>query len=251
VRDAASYGISGIERVLPGPSSAIARLYDVAIRVLDVPRIPLFVARSTAAASVESRGALLSPPSVILAGDVRQETATLRFELGRGIAAALPHNVLRSALPKAEGRAVVEALRTAFGPPERGRQVTARVASLAESFWQMIPPRAQRRLQEVLRTAAIADYGELFEAALQSGRRVGMFLAGDFACAARSLLAESTSGMREPPSLTNLRALCLGVPALADLLRLAVRPEYADARWHSVASASPHRTASSGRFGLS
>jgi tetratricopeptide (TPR) repeat protein len=250
VRDAASYGISGIERVLPGPSSPIARLYDVAIRVLDVPRIPLFVARSTAAASVESHGALLSPPSVILAGDVRQETATLRFELGRGIAAALPHNVLRSALPKAEGRAVVEALRTAFGPPERGRQVYARVASLAESFWQMIPPRTQRRLQEVLRTATPADYAELVEAALQSGRRVGMFLAGDFACAARSLLAEAASGMREPPSRANLRALCSGVPALADLLRLAVRPEYADARWHSAASASQRRTASSGRFNL-
>jgi hypothetical protein len=80
-----------------------------------------------------------------------------------------------------------------------------------------------------------------------------MFLAGDFACAARILLSESavrdltTTAL---PSLENLRELCLAVPALADLLRLAVRSEYADARWHSLGSASPLRAASSGRFNL-
>ena len=256
VRDAASYGITGVERVEPGPSSAVSRLYEVAVRVLDFPRVPLFVIR-TAGSPLGSRIALLSPPSVILNGDVQHETAELRFELGRGLTAALPHNVLRQALTEVEGRAVIEALRTAFGPPELGRQVDARVARLAESFWQIIPASAQRRLQDLLRTAALADHGQLVEAALQSGRRVGMFLAGDFACAARNLLAESTAhdeATREllaaPPSLETLRELCLAVPALADLLRLAVGSEYADARWHSLGSASPRRTASSGRFSL-
>jgi tetratricopeptide (TPR) repeat protein len=250
VRDAASYGITGVERVEPGPSSAVSRIYEAAVRVLDVPRVPLFVIRSQAS-PVHSRAALLSPPSVILAGDVQIETAELRFELGRGLSAALPHHVLRQALPDVEGRAVVEALRTAFGTPELGRQVDTRVARLAESFWQIIPASAQRRLQELLRAATLADREELVEASLQSGRRIGMFLAGDFACAARILLAESavrdvTTAM--PPSLENLRELCLAVPALADLLRLAVRSEYADARWHAPGSASPRRGLSSGRF---
>jgi cellulose synthase operon protein C len=248
VRDAASYRVTGMERIVPGPSSPIGRLYEVAMRVLGVPRVPLFVTRP-AAGPVESQVALLSPPSVILAGDVRQETAELRFELGRALAAALPQNVLRLALPKAEGHAVVDALRTAFGTPELGRQVDARVARLAESFWQIIPASAQRRLQELLRTAALADYGELVESALQSGRRVGMFLSGDFGCAARALLAESAVS-QERPTLENLRALCVASPVLADLLRLAVRSEYADARWHSGASASHRRAVSSGRFSL-
>jgi hypothetical protein len=254
VRDASSYGISGVERVLPGPSSSIARLYEGAMRVLGVPRVALFATRS-AVSPLDTQVALLSPPAVILVGDVRQETAELRFDLGCGIAAALPHNVLRRALPSEETRAVVEALRTAFGPPELGRQVDARVARLAESFWQIIPASSQRRLQEILRAATVADYEELMEGALQSSRRVGMFLAGDFACATRALLAESRTAdargphpIREPPSLANLRELCLAVPALADLLRLAVRSEYAHARWHSAASASQRRTASSGRF---
>ena len=248
VRDAASYGITGLERILPGPSTAIARVYEAAIRVLDIQRTPLFGTRSSG--PLEAHVALLSPPSVILTGDARQESAELRFALGAGLASALPHNVLRRALSKLEGRAVVDAMRTAFGPPGLERQVDARVARLAESFWQIIPASAQRRLQELLRSANVADYGELVEASLQSGRRVGMFLSGDFACAARSLLAESGSGNVREPTLGNLRELCSGMPALADLLRLAVRPEYADARWHSVASASQRRTGSSGRFSL-
>jgi hypothetical protein len=248
VRDPAGYGISGVERLVPGPSSAISRVYDATLRVLGVPRIPLFASRSPALA-VSSHPALLSPASVIMAGDLREETAELRYELGRGVSAALPHNILRRALPVEEGRAVFDALRAAFGPPERaGRTVDPRTARLAESFWQVMPPRAQRRLQELLRMS-LADYGELEEASQQSGRRVGMFLAGDFACAVRAVLAESMRVIG-PPTPDRLRELCSSVPAIADLLRLAVSREYADARFHPVAAVAQRRPASSGRFNL-
>lgn len=249
VRDAASYGITGVERVVPGPSSAIARLYEVAMHALDAPRMPLFVPRSTSGTPA-SHVALLSPPSVVLAGDVREETTELRFALGRGMSAALPQNVLRLGLPPAEGRALLEAMRAAFGAPELGRRVDARAARLAESFWQIVPARTQRRLQELLGTASVAEYEELVARAHQSGRRVGMFLAGDFAHAARALLAESGSRVDERPSLASLRSLCDQVPPLADLLRLAVSPEYASARWHVVAPSAPRGTISSGRFSL-
>ena len=95
-----------------------------------------------------------------------------------------------------------------------------------------------------------ASTEELLARAHQSGRRVGMFLAGDFAAAARWLLAESGYRVDEPPSLVTLRSLCEQVPALADLLRLAVSPEYASARWHVVAPNAPRGTISSGRFSL-
>jgi cellulose synthase operon protein C len=248
VRDAASYGITGVERVAPGPTSVIARLYEAAVRALDAPRIPLFVLRA-GAGKPASQVALLSPPSVILAGDVREDTAELRFALGRCMCAALPHNVLRLGLPQEEGRALVDAMRAAFGPPESGRGVDARAARLAESFWQIVPPRTQRRLQELLGGTSVADYGDLVGRAHDSGRRVGMFLSGDFATAARALLAEE--GPRsERPTLPSLRDLCEEVPTLADLLRLAVSPEYARARWHAVASSAPRGTISSGRFSL-
>jgi tetratricopeptide (TPR) repeat protein len=249
VRDTASYGITGVERVVPGSTSPIARLYETAMHALDAPRIPLFVPRASSGTPA-SYVALLTPPSVILAGDVREDSAELRFALGQGMCAALAHNVLRLGLPEVEGRAVVDAMRAAFGPPEMGRTVDARAARLAESFWQIVPARTQRRLQELLSSAAIADYDELVGRAYQSGRRVGLFLSGDFAGAARALLAEDGSRTGAPPSLLSLRSLCEQLPALADLLRLAVSPEYASARWQVVAQSAPRGTISSGRFSL-
>jgi hypothetical protein len=249
VRGAASYGITGVERVVPGASSTIARVYEAAMRVLDAPRIPLFVPRANSGPPA-SHVALLTPPSVILSGDVREDTLETRFALGRGMSAALPQNVLRLGLPPAEGRALLDALRAAFGPPEAGRQVEGRAARLAESFWQIVPARTQRRMQELLGAASLPDYEELVARAHQSGRRVGMLLAGDFAYAARALLSESAARVDEPPTLASLRSLCEQVPQLADLFRLAVSPEYAEARWHAVAPTTPRGTVSSGRFSL-
>ena len=221
------------------------------MRVLESPRIPLFVPRMTAGTPV-AHVAVLSPPSVILAGDVREETTELRFALGRGMAAAMPQNVLRLGLPPSEARAVLDAMRAAFGPPEMGRRVDARAARLAESFWQIMPARAQRRLQELLgNTHDHAEYEDLVARAHQAGRRVGLFLAGDFSYAVRVLLSESTSRADyQLPSLATLRGLCETLPAMADLLRVAVSPEYAQARWHAVAPAAPRGTMSSGRFSL-
>ncbi|MGH7435808.1 MAG: hypothetical protein ACRENE_09050, partial [Polyangiaceae bacterium] len=194
--------------------------------------------------------ALLSPPAVVLSGDVREENATLRFVLGRALAAALPHNVLRLGLPARDGRALVEALRAAFGSPEIGRRVDAHAARMAESFWQIVPARAQRRLQELLGSGGAAEYEDLVARAQQSGRRVGMFLAGDFSCAARAVVAESAPHLDTLLSPQHLRSACEQLPALADLARLAVSREYADARWHVVAPPPKRGTMPSGRFSL-
>ena len=248
-RAAASYGITGLERVVPGASSAIARVYEMAMRVLDAPRIPLFVRRSnpgTPAAGV----ALLVPPSVILTGDVREDTSAMRFALGRGMSAALPQNALRLGLPATEGRALLDAARAAFGPPELGRRVETEAARLAESLWEVVPARAQRRLQELLSTLPFSDYDELVSLAHQSGRRAGMFLSGDFAYSARVLLSESAEPPGEDLSLATLQSYCDRIPELADLLRLAVSPEYAEARWHSPAAVSPRLAQASRRFSL-
>ena len=240
LRDASSYGITGVDRVLPGSSSPISRLYEAAVRLLEAPRIPLFAPKGSSGPAL-ARVAVLAAPSVILAGDVREETVHVRFALGRGMAAALPHNVLRLGLLPQEGLAVRDALRAAFGAPELGRRVEARAAQLAESFWQVVPARTQRRLQELLGAAPMADYEELVERAHQSGRRVGLFLSGDFAYAARVALAESIPRLEGEPSLDTLHTICATIPAVADLLRLAVSPEYANARWHVVPPPAQHR----------
>jgi cellulose synthase operon protein C len=248
-RDPAVYSIGALERVLPGPTSAVARVYEAALRLLDVPRVPLYLTALTGAPPA-SQIALMSPASVLLSGDVREEGSALRFAIGRGLSAAMPHNVLRLGVSPTEGAALVEAVRAAFGPPELGRQVDAHAARLAQSFWQTVPARTQRRLQELLGGGNFPEHPDLAARADQSGRRVGMFLAGDFAWAARQLVAESPLLAGMAPSLDSLRALCESLPALADLLRLAVSPEYAEARWHVVAPAPQRGMIPSGRFSL-
>ena len=248
-RDPAIYSIATLERVVPGPTSAVARLYEMALRLLDMPRIPLYLTHLTAPPPV-AQIALITPPSVLLGGDVREEGSALRFALGRGLSGAMSHNILRLGVSTAEGVALVDAVRAAFGPPDIGRRVDAHAARLAQSFWQTVPARTQRRLQELLGGGSFPDHPELVARAEQSGRRVGMFLAGDFAWAVRQLVAESPSHVGVVPSLDTLRELCEGLPALADLLRLAVSPEYAEARWHVVAPSAQRGMLSSGRFSL-
>jgi tetratricopeptide (TPR) repeat protein len=250
VKDPATYGIAGVERVVPSAGSPLGRLYEVVMRVLDLPRIPIFVPRPTVVPPT-SQVAVLSPPSVVLNGEVREESLELRFALGYGLAATLPQNVLRLGLTRMEGRALIEALHAAFGPPEIGRRVDARAARLAQSFWQSVPSRTQRRLQVILGHGPLGEYEDLLARAHQSGVRAGMFLAGDFGWAARRLLAESSAlaGAETRPAAGSspgtLRAMCDEVPMLADLLRLAVSPEYADARWHGEPPGSRQATLSS------
>jgi hypothetical protein len=94
-------------------------------------------------------------------------------------------------------------------------------------------------LKEILATADSTPFELVLERARQSGRRVGMFLTGDFSHAARTVVAEFPQAKAEELDQPGgLERLCAQLPALADLLRLAVRPEYADARWHLPTPAS-------------
>jgi hypothetical protein len=120
---------------------------------------------------------------------------------------------------------------------------------MAEAFWQVIPQRAQRRLQELLRTAPLGEYDALTEAAHQSGRRVGLFLSGDFGVTARALLSERMLSV-ESRGAGILKQLCTDVPGMSDLFRLAVSPEYAEARWHPLAPQSQRGSISSTRFSI-
>jgi hypothetical protein len=190
----------------------------------------------------------MQPPSVILTGDLRLDSVQVRFELGRGMAAASPQNVLRLGLPESEGGDLFEALLAAFGPHERAGRLSGPSVRMAESFWQVLPPRTQRRMQRLFADGVVPAYEDVVAAAQQSARRVGMFLAGDFAHAAEVTLAECSPGLHLA-SPRDLRDACRTIPQLADLLLLAVSPEYASARW-SEGDPSSQRSPSSGRFSL-
>jgi tetratricopeptide (TPR) repeat protein len=248
-RSMSSYALTGLERVVPGPATVLGRLYEVTVRLLDLPRIPLFVRRAMGRLSASV--ALLSPPSAVLTGETRDDTTELRYVLGQALAAALPQNVLVLGLPEADARIAWNALLGGFGPTEYSKALDHLSGPVAETLWQMVPARAQKQLKDLMQAGGRTDFELLVERARQTGRRLGMFLTGDFRFAARALLGEYVNA--DPEDLDRPGALagyCSQFPSLADLYRLAVRPEYADARWHPVPVASQRGTISSGRFSL-
>jgi tetratricopeptide (TPR) repeat protein len=239
-----AYAVTGVERVTPGPTSAIARVYEAALRVLGVPRLPLFHRRSRDA--LTGSVALTHPASALLLGDAHEETTELRHALGASLTGALPGHVLLLALGRDEAFTVWQALLAAFGPPHGARGLDKGASTLAERFWATIPPRAQRRLQELLASETPQGFDVALAGARQSARRVGLFLAGDFGFAARAFLDERKQDARVAEG-DGLRSLCAEHAPLADLYRLAVSPEYAGARWSAVAAAPFHGPSSSGR----
>lgn len=238
--------VPGLERVVPGPASALARVYEALLRLLDTPRFALFHKSSETLGksrngelSFEEEGsplsvsvALLPTPAAIVAGDCREDSADLRWALGDALSSILPQNALVRGLGGVDARALWNVLLGAFGPPGLVT-VDRKDADLAEILWQTLAPRTQRRLKELLAVEEATPFDLVLERAKQSSRRVGMFLTGDFAHAARKTIADfpqADSAELERPG--GLERLASELPSLADLFRLAIRPEYADARWH-------------------
>jgi hypothetical protein len=246
-RDVAHTGLTGALRVQPAAGTPLADLWGSLTRVMGLLRTPLFHPRAGAAAAPSTaltapgplsvHVALLSPPAVVLTGDVQRETPELAFLLGAMLAGSMPEHALVNGLPEDTLRSLISALLAAFGPLEGGSRRDPSVVRLGQNLWQLIPPRAARRLHEIC-----ADPSRLaFDAAVAGTKRVmrraGLFAAGDLPVAVRMTAAELSLSLDAPLTAPQgLAAACRAHPALADLVRLATGSEYADARWQPAAS---------------
>jgi hypothetical protein len=226
-RDASTYGVTGMERVALTAQTPLARVYAGAARAMALTRTPLFQRRSAGAITVNL--ALLSPPAVILSGDVRQDTPELRFHLGAMLAAAIPQYALLFGSPESQARAVLKGLGFAFGPPRQTK--SGGVLNLAEVLWESIPARFQRRLRELCDRPEQLDYDAALASSRVAVRRAGLFVAGDLGVALSEAAADdgvSREQLRAPNALAELSRTA---PSLRSLLTLALSPEYAETRW--------------------
>ncbi len=226
-RDPSTYGVTGLERVPASAPTPLARSYAALGRALGLLRTPLFQRRSAGPVTVSL--ALLSPPAVILSGDVRQDSGELRFHLGAMLAAATPQFALLFGSPESQGRAVLRGLAFAFGPPRAHAGSPGAAHNLAEVLWESIPARLQRRLRELCDDPDSLDYDVALGTAKVAVRRAGFFAAGDFGTALRQVALEEeyplgTPGHEVPTFIRdNLTA--------RNLYSLALGPEYAHTRW--------------------
>jgi hypothetical protein len=173
--------------------------------------------------------ALLQPAAVVLAGDVRDESAELRFRLGSALFAASPERALLFALPVQSVRALLSAIHVAFGPPNAARSLSPNVSNLAASLWQTLPARAQRRLRELSEQEISVD--QALDEAKTTVRRAGLFLCGDLRTAIAEVLEEDRLDLPFALTFEGLAGACEASPAIRDLVTLATSAELADARW--------------------
>jgi cellulose synthase operon protein C len=208
----------------------VARLFGVArVGVYQVP----------ADTSPEFELVLTHPAALVIRGVITCESPSFRYHFGRMMFATRPEFALAFGLEEKELATVLGAIAIGFGPPRRLAGDVAQLARLAERFWEMLPPNAQRRLGELCEVPAVLDPWAVLEGARRALRRAGLFVCGDLGVAVReTAVAEGVDVEGK-----SLRQLCQESEVIADVVRFATSMEYADARWRSGAT----RTGSTAR----
>ncbi|MDI1478698.1 hypothetical protein [Polyangium sp. y55x31] len=251
-REPSHYGLTGALRVQPGAPTVLGDVWGSVTRVFGAARTPLFHRRVPAGApnqaALNVQVALLAPPAVVLTGEIREETPELRYLLGASIAGAMPEHVLVR-LPEEHLRTLIEALRAAFGPVGPTGGTDPGVARLGQDLWQIVPPRGDRRLREIFAQPDGITYESAIESARRAARRAGLFASGDLPTALRQVVAELKLDLDMPLTAEGgLARACAAHPALADLVRLATRSEYAEARFRAAPSTEGNKNGPPSRF---
>ncbi len=251
-RDVGQYQLTGVARVQPTGGTMLGEVFGVVARFLGQARTVLFHQRSAASGAAgppsvpgvapSYKIALLSPPAIVMSGDVREETPELRYLLGAALTGAMPEHALVNALGEDGLRTLVEALHAAFGPVADLPRGNAAVARLGQNLWQLVPPRADRRLRELCVDLSLIQYEAAVAGTRQAMWRSGLFASGSLGTTLAQMAPElgiSLAGYQGAPD--GLAQACAAHPEVADLVKLAIRTELAEARWSPVTAQERRR----------
>ncbi|APR85618.1 Translation initiation factor 2 [Minicystis rosea] len=229
-RDVGQYQLTGVARVQPGGGSMLGDVYGAVTRLFGQARTALFHQRNAAPAAFKI--ALLAPPAIVLTGEVKEETPELRYLLGAALAGATPEHALVNALSDDARGTLIDALHAAFGPALQLPKSDAAVARLGQNLWQLVPPRADRRLRELLMDPRSITREAALAGTRQAMRRAGLFASGSLAVTLAHIAPELSIPLDTFRAAEGgLAQMCAAHPEIADLVKLAVRMEYAEARW--------------------
>lgn len=231
-RDLVSYGISGVQRVPLSAPTPLGQLYRAASRVLGMMRTAVF--RLPGHEEIAIQLGLLSPPAVIVSGDITESSPELAFHFGAMLAGAIPEHALLFGLPSEDVEHLLQALALSFGSgrPDTTDRPHPEVSRVASFLWETIPSRAQRRLSGLCREPGALDYAAISASSRRVLRRAGLLACGDIRIAVADACAES--GMTPPTTLPELADRAKKSGAVADLLGLALSPEYAELRFRTA-----------------
>ncbi len=196
-RDTASYGLTGVERVQPNAGTPLAETFASLLRLFGLGRVWLFHRRMPG--PVRAEVALLTSPSVVLSGDIVPDSPELLYELGATLTASMPEHALVNGMPEDELRTLIDALVAAFGPLDAAPRGNRAVVRLEQSLWQLIPPRAERRLREICAHPEAFSFDSAVQSTRLAMRRAGLFACGSLSTAVRIVAARDRLRPRAPP----------------------------------------------------
>jgi hypothetical protein len=228
-KELAAYGISGVERVPLSAPTPLGALYRDAARVLGMSRTAVF--RLPGQQDIAIQLGLLAPPAVIVAGEITSASIELGFHFGAMLAASSPEHALLFGCQAADIQHLLDALALSFGA---GRAANAErpdpeVTRVAAFMWEAIPSRAQRRLSQLCKDSAVLDYASVASSSRRVLRRAGLLVCGDVPTAIADACGEA--GVAPPSNMEELGIVAGKSAAVADLLGLALSPEYAELRF--------------------
>src|SRR5690606_7959184 len=132
---------------------------------------------------------LAHPAALVVKGQIEAESARFRYHFGRMMFATRPEYALVFGLEDDELDTVLSAIGVGFGPPRRLDGDVTHIAHLAERFWEMLPPQAQRRLGELCEHTHVLEPTLMQEGARRALRRAGLFVSGDLSTALAEVAA--------------------------------------------------------------
>jgi hypothetical protein len=233
-KDSTTAGLSKATRVVPGPGNPVSEALAMVVGLFGAR--PLY--QTTKDGEPRVSVTLLSTPALVYEGDVRGATsAELLYLLASHAAAAAPEFAIVAAEPEVAVRHVIEAVVSAFGPVSAAPRDTppgatrATIARIGSELWQRVLPAAERKLR-ALASEQKLSFEDARAATDTAMRRAGLFASGDLGLAVRIALADA--GVTAPGRSEELEQLCAEHPAIADLVRLAIRMEYAEARFYAA-----------------
>jgi hypothetical protein len=217
------------QRVVPASTGPLGQLSSATMRLFGATRTAVW--HRAGGSAVTFRVRLRNPIELLIDGDGQPESPDFRYHFGAMLLATRPEYALMYGLSEIELHTVLDAVLAAFGPPRRLQGDVAQIAQFAESLWESLSPRVQRRMQELCEDPRVITYANALEATNRALRRAGLFIAGDLGVAVRQVCDEDGDALSVLLESDGLRTLCESNPHIADLVRFATSLEYAEARW--------------------
>ena len=228
-QELSSYGVTGIERI-GTMGTPVSVVFGTVARWLGQSRLAAYQRRGPTAFSIAL--ALVSPPAIVVSGEPPDDEEQLGWSLAYYVAAAMPPHALAIGMAVDELSRLLAALALAFGPPTANNERVEGIAPLAEILWQMLLPRAQRRLRELCEDESALNCGLAIKSARRACRRAGLLYSGNFMDSLQRCAQDEAMPLpREGQNSAAAILYCERSAAAQDLLRLATSPEYAEIRW--------------------